>query len=93
MNRLATIGFRIFGTPPARDAATVERLRWIRRFYIRPLPLYALIFLVAVFSGVSKMVWVALGLSAVIWIQGITSLGFRIRRVRDDPARGSGGAA
>jgi hypothetical protein len=36
MNRLA---YKFCGQRPAKDAPHSEALRWVRRFYIRPLPL------------------------------------------------------
>ena len=79
MARLRSRGFRIYGEPPAKGAPRAESLRWIRGFYIKPLPL-----LVAVSALV--LIWattwtlILLGASSAIWLQGFISLSLRIRR-------------
>jgi hypothetical protein len=82
--RLAQLGFRIFGAPPPREAPKEQRLRWIRRFYLRPLPLYISIYLLAAISTPPPWVWALLGVSALTWLHGFASLSLRIRRTRND---------
>lgn len=76
---LAKQGFRIVGPPPPAAAPKVVRLRYIRRFYTRLLPLYLLAWVVAAISGLPLWAWVVIGVGAAVWLQGLTSLSLRIR--------------
>jgi uncharacterized membrane protein YdbT with pleckstrin-like domain len=81
--RLRTIAFRMYGQPPAKDAPQSERLRYMRRFYTRPLWLKLLTVLLGAYIIVEfHQTWiiVLLAVSALIAIQGYTSLSVRIRR-------------
>jgi hypothetical protein len=71
---------RLYGEPPAMDTPTSERLRFIRRFYIRPLPLTLLVFVLLIVDVHRTWVFVVLAVLAVVWVQGVASLSLRIRR-------------
>jgi hypothetical protein len=77
MNRLA---YMFYGQPPAKGAPPSEALRWVRRFYIRPLPLMLALAALIILWGAHTWALVALGLTAVAWTWGFTSLNRRIRR-------------
>jgi hypothetical protein len=79
MGRLLSLGYKLYGEPPPKCAPRSEMLRWIRRFYIRPLPLLILVW-VLLFIWAPTWTLILLGASALIWLQGITSLSLRIRR-------------
>ena len=77
--RLRSLGFKIYGEPPPKGAPRSELLRWIRSFYIKPLPLLILVSAL-VLTWSQTWTLILLGASALIWLQGITSLSVRIRR-------------
>ena len=81
--RLMSMGFRVFGAPPPRGAPLSERLRWVRRFYLRLLPVFLALYAVAVVYASSTWVWVLLAGTGLLWLQGLASLTIRIRRERD----------
>ncbi len=73
----------MYGNPPTKDAPKSERLRYIRRFYVRPLWVPALELVVAVYAIVAvRQTWLiaVFAVAAALWIQGFTSLSLRIRR-------------
>ncbi len=78
--RLTALGVRIYGAPPGPGAPREERLRWIRRFYVRPAPFNLLIFVAAAIVVPQWWVWALLGLLAVMWLSGVTRLTREIRR-------------
>ena len=78
--KLVAAGSWLFGAPAPRDAPRIQRLRWIRRLYLRPLPLYLLIYVMAALAGVSPLFWAVLGVAVLLWLEGLLSLGMRIRR-------------
>jgi hypothetical protein len=83
MDRLRTIGFRMYGQPPAKGARQSERLRYIRRFYIRPLWLPLLELLVSAYVIVEvHQTWiiVLIAVAALMWIRSVIELSLRIRR-------------
>jgi hypothetical protein len=85
--RLVSAGFRFLGPPPAAGAPRHERLRWIRGYYIRILPLALLTcVLVAVFLS-PPWDWVAPLVGALLWLQGFGSLTLRIRRDQHDSTK------
>jgi hypothetical protein len=77
---------RAFGAPPGRGAPLEERLRYIRRLYIRPLPLEVAAVVLVAISLPPPLVWVFLGGAVFFWVTGITRLNVRIRRDRHSRA-------
>ncbi len=71
-----------FGPPPAPDAPRAERLHYLRRIYLRPLPFSLPVFAFAVAAEWGSWWLVPLGVGAVLWVQGFASLGRQIRRER-----------
>jgi hypothetical protein len=78
--RLASVGYRIVGTPPARDAPKKERLLWLRRYYLRMLLLALPAYVLAVIFLSTPWIWIVLGVGILLWVQGFASLSFQIRR-------------
>ena len=60
----------------------MERLRWLRRFYVRMLALAALPVAAIAVGGASTGVWLALGVGALGWLQGFATLLLQLRRER-----------
>jgi hypothetical protein len=78
--RLVSAGYRIIGTPPGAGAPRKERLLWLRRYYLRMVPLaLAGYVLVAVFLP-APWAWAVPAGGALLWMQGFASLSRRIRR-------------
>jgi hypothetical protein len=77
---ISRIIFRIVGQPPARDASRDQRLRWIRRFYWLNGPWFIFLALLFVLFGVDTIVWLILGVCALVWAQGLLSITLQIRR-------------
>jgi len=77
---LRVLAFKIYGEPPPKDAPRSESLRWVRGFYLKPLPLLLGICAAALVLGASTWILVLLGVSAAVWAQGFVSLNIRIRR-------------
>lgn len=71
---------RLFGPTPAKDAPKLAGLQWLRRVYVRMLPLNLAAYTVAALFGVSTIGWIALGATAIVWLQGWFSLSVRIQR-------------
>lgn len=78
---MIAISCRVFGPPPAKGAPEIERLVWLRRFYLTSLPLSLCVYAMVALFGLPTWGWIALGFGAVIWVAGFTSLALRIRRV------------
>ena len=81
MSRRA-LGNRLFGKPPSREAPRVEKLRYLRRFYLRPLPVSipVIVFAVILTWGTWALAFIAIGVG--LWLQGFLSLSRKIRRER-----------
>jgi hypothetical protein len=80
MGRLRSWAFRIYGEPPAKDAPRSAMLRWIRGFYIKPLPLVVATWVLVLIWARGTWTLVLLAISATVWLQGFVSLSLRIRR-------------
>lgn len=80
IDRLRVVGSRVFGAPPPKDAPRSELLRWVRRFYLRPLPLTVAAYVLVIIWASQTWVYVVLTVVALLWLQGIGSLSLRIRR-------------
>jgi hypothetical protein len=80
MTRVAAVSYRIFGEPPAKGASAEQRLRWIRRIYLRLLPMNFAAWALVIIYVSSTLVLVFVGISALIWVQGFVSITLRIRR-------------
>jgi hypothetical protein len=87
INRLRLVGSRVFGAPPPKDAPRSELLRWIRRFYLRPLPLTVAVYVLAIVWASQTWVYIVLTAAALLWLQGIGSLSLRIRREQHRESR------
>lgn len=79
---LLTLARRLYGAPPPRSAPPAERLRWLRRLYLRSLPLLVLPVVLIAIGGASTGVWVAVAAGALFWLQGFASVLLRPRRER-----------
>jgi hypothetical protein len=82
IQRVAELGFHVFGHPPGADAPRVERLSYLRRFYLWPLPLSLPVLVFALAAAWGSAWLVVIGVAAVLWVQGFASLGRQIRRER-----------
>ena len=81
-NPLMRIGYRFLGEPPASGATRMERLLWLRGFYLRMIPLsVAVSAMVALFLP-APWAWVVPCLSVLLWAQGFVTLNVQIRRER-----------
>ncbi len=81
---MASLGHKLVGEPPGKDAPRAAKLRWIRGIYLRPLPL--LLFVYAILAvGASWLELALAGVSALTWLQGFVSLSLRIRREEHRP--------
>jgi hypothetical protein len=80
MNRLRSLGVKLYGEPPPKSAPRSELLRWIRGFYLKLLPLTLASYAVGLVWASQTWIFVVLGASAFIWLQGVISLSLRIRR-------------
>ncbi len=80
MSRLLSISYRLFGEPQPKGAPRSQLLRWIRRFYTRIMPLTILAWVAVIIWAPGTWVLVVGAVSALIWLQGFTSLSLRIRR-------------
>jgi hypothetical protein len=79
-DRLRAASVRLYGEPPSQDAPRSQRFRYVQRLYLRllpfALPAYACVF---VFAR-QTWVFVVIGIGALVWLQGLVSISFRIRR-------------
>jgi hypothetical protein len=80
VSRLRSLAFKMYGEPPPKGAPRSESLRWLRGFYLKPLPVLLVICALALVLGASTWMLVLLGIGAAIWVQGFVSLNIRIRR-------------
>ena len=55
-------------------------LRWIRGFYLKPLPLVLAVYVMIALWASETIVLALAALSALMWLQGFVSLSLRIRR-------------
>ncbi len=79
--RLRALAFRVYGQPPAEGAPRSEVLRYVRRFYTRNVPPLLLVGIVWAVVGWQHPWEVALfAVPVLIFVQGFTSISFRIRR-------------
>jgi hypothetical protein len=74
------LGYRIFGQPPPKGAPRVAILRWVRGFYLKPLPLVLAVYVMLVLWASGTLVLVLAAISALTWLQGFVGLNLRIRR-------------
>ncbi len=79
---LLSLARRLFGAPPSRGAPPAERLRWLRRVYLRMLALAVLPVALIAIGGASTGVWLALAVGGLVWLQGFVSVLARLRRER-----------
>jgi hypothetical protein len=80
VNRFRSLGFKLLGEPPPKGAPRSQTLRWVRRFYLRTLPLTLVAAAMLVVWASQAWVFVALGAWGLIWLQSVISLSVRIRR-------------
>lgn len=80
IDRVNAIGFRIFGAPPPKDAPRSRRLRWVRRFYLRLLPLTVPVYALVLVLASQTWVYIPLAVATLLWLEGLISISLRIRR-------------
>jgi hypothetical protein len=80
MNRLRAVGYSVFGEPPPKNAPRSELLRWVRRFYVRPLPLMLVVYVMLIVWASGTWVFIALAVGTLIWLQGLLSVSRHIGR-------------
>jgi 4-hydroxybenzoate polyprenyltransferase len=68
------------------DIASAERLRYLRRLYLWPLPILLPAFAFAVAADWGSWWLVLLGVGAVCWVRGFASVG---RDIRNDRVAGA----
>ncbi len=88
VERLANYGARITGPPPPKGAPKVAAWIFLRRLYCRMLLLTVPVWVIVVLDGAPTWVWIVLGVSAAIWLQGFISVNLRIRKLRNAPPDG-----
>lgn len=76
---MASLGRKLVGEPPGKDAPRAAKLRWIRGIYFKQLPFVILVYAILAVEA-SGVVLALAGVSALIWLQGFISLSWRIRR-------------
>jgi hypothetical protein len=81
---LAKLGFRIFGPPPPKGCPKIETWKYIRRLYTRLLPFTVPMWILIALRGGPTWLWIALGVSALAWLQGFISVNLRIIKLRND---------
>jgi hypothetical protein len=82
---VTSLAVKLFGEPPGEDAPDAAKLRWVRRFYLRPLPLVLVVYAMLALWATSAVVLVLAAVGALVWLQGFISLSLRIRRVGTPP--------
>jgi hypothetical protein len=82
---MRSLAAKIFGEPPDREAPRVEQMRWVRGFYLKPLPLTLLACAFIVIYAPTPVL-IAAGVGLTIWLQGLISLTLRIRREERGPS-------
>ncbi|HWX95220.1 MAG TPA: hypothetical protein VNZ01_00090 [Solirubrobacteraceae bacterium] len=78
--RLASAGDRILGGRPPEGAPRREVLLWLRRFYLRMLPLALVAYLLVAIYLPAPWAWAVPAAGVLFWVQGYVSLSLRIRR-------------
>jgi hypothetical protein len=72
-----------FLRPPAPGASKEERLRFVRRCTLFPLPAVALCWIVVLaFGNAPSWLLIAMGVGTTISLESVASLSWRIRRLR-----------
>jgi hypothetical protein len=84
MNRVRSLGFKLYGAPPPKGSRKSQQLRWIRGFYLKPLPLVLVVDVMGPRVVSQPWVLVLLGAGMAIWLQGLISISLRIRREERD---------
>jgi hypothetical protein len=81
---------RVLGVPPAPGSSREERLRYVRRCTLLPLPTVALLWVVVLGFG-HNPTWllIVIGASTVLCLENLASLSWRIRRTRSQISDGS----
>jgi hypothetical protein len=81
---------RLLGVPPAPGSSREERLRYVRRCTLLPLPAVALLWVVVLgFGHDPTWLLVVIGASTVLCLESLASLSWRIRRARSQSSDGS----
>lgn len=88
VERLAKYGARITGPPPPKGAPKVDAWIFVRRFYSRMFLLTVPVWIILALDGAPTWLWIVLGVSAAIWLQGFISVNLRIRKLRNVPPDG-----
>jgi hypothetical protein len=88
MEWLTNQSVRIFGPPPPNDAPKVQTWMFVRRIYSRMLLFVVPAWILIALDGSPTWLWIALGISAVTWLQGFISVNLRIKRLRSNPPDG-----
>lgn len=91
LERVASpVSRRLLGVPPAPGASR-ERLRYVRRCTLFPLPAVALLWVVVLgFGHASKWLLIIVGTATFLNLQSAASLSWRIRRAGSQNTDGSG---
>jgi hypothetical protein len=81
---------RFLGVPPAPSSSREERLRYVRRCTLLPLPAVALLWVVVLgFGHDPTWLLIVIGASTALCLESIASLSWRIRRARSQSSDGS----
>jgi hypothetical protein len=70
----------MYGEPPPKGAPRPEMLRWIRGFYVKPLPVLVAVYVLVLVWASQTWTLILLGIGSAVWLQGFISLSLRIRR-------------
>ena len=79
MRRLRALSFRLYGEPPSRDATRLERLRYVRRFYTRSIPLTLLLLATVALFDLSRSALIVVGAVVLVQLLGLVTLLLQIR--------------
>lgn len=82
MRTVRAAGYRLLGHPPAASAPRSERLRWVRRFYVRPLPITLGIWIWLLITFQDTITYIVFAMMAFIWLEGMVEIGVQIRRAQ-----------
>jgi hypothetical protein len=84
---------RLLGAPPTRGCSREERLRYVRRCAVLPLPFTALLWIVVLGFG-HEPAWmlIVIGAATALGIETVANLSWRIRRARTS-IQGTDGSA
>ena len=84
------ISRRLLGVPPAPGASREERLRYVRRCTMLPLPAVALLWVVVLgFGHDPAWLLIVIGAGTVLSLESTASLSWRIRRAHSQSSDGS----